>query len=202
MTKLLPIAPFALAMLLLACGTADPVADNAAAPNDELLGDAAASGLAAPANAAAAERATQAVTPPSTDGMMWSFRGTDRTALYGAAGAEPALSVQCRKVADDGKELLIVRGTAAPDGASGTLSFTGNGIAASLPVRGVALTAGKGRWQAAIAPGDTARAVARTFAGQGVVQVGVTGGDSLSVHASPEAKMVFAECLGGPVAAR
>lgn len=196
MTRYLPVVPFTMFMALLACTGSDPVADNAAAPSDELLGDASATGLAAPANAAAAERAEQAAIPPSTDGMIWSFRGTDRTAVYGPADAEPAFSVQCRPVADGGKELLVVRGTPAPDGAKGTLSFTGNGTVASLPVRGVARTAGKGRWQAAVAPGDMARAVARTFAGQGAVQVGVTDGPAVSVPASPEARTVLADCLG------
>lgn len=194
MRRILPLLPLVLAPLLLSCGPSGPVADNAAAPSDTLLGDAAADGLAAPANAAAAERARQAVLPPSSDAMAWSFRGTDRTALYGAAGVEPALSFQCRGVADGARELFVVRGSPAPDGAKGTLSFTGNGTAASLPVRGVALTAGKGRWRAAAAPGDMVSAVARTFAGPGPVQVGISNGASLSVHASPEARQVLADC--------
>ena len=199
MKQFLPLLPFAAALLLLSCGPSGPVAEDAAAPSDALLGDAAAEGLAAPANAAAAERARQAVTPPSSDAMAWSFRGTDRVALYGAAGTEPALSFQCRDVADGARELFVVRGSSAPDGAKGTLSFTGNGTAASLPVRGVAVTAGRGRWQAAAAAGDMVSAVARTFGGPGAVQVGVSGGAPLSLHASPEARRVLTDCAGDQV---
>lgn len=194
MVKTVPIVPFALGLLLVACGGPDPVAENAAAPSDKLLGDAAATGLAAPANAAAAERAKQSNAPSSSSEMMWSYRGTDRTALFGAAGADPILSFQCRSIADGGHELFVVRGAQAPDGASGTLSFTGNGTASSLPMRGVAVTHGKGRWQAAVASGDMVRAIARTFAGPAPVQVGMSGAAALSVTISPEARKVLEEC--------
>ncbi len=195
MLKYLPITPFIGFMALVACTGSDPVADNAIAPPDDLVGDASAEGLAAPANAAAAERATQAVAPVST-GMNWTYRSREQIAVYGPPDAEAALSVQCRDVADGAKELVVVRGLSAPDGEKGTLSFTGNGTAASLPVRGVARSAGKGRWQAVISAGDMARAVARTFASNGAVQVGTSGGAALAVPASPEVRTVFADCLG------
>jgi len=54
MCKVARLTPITLALLLLACGKADPVADDAVGPPDELVGDASATGLAAPANAAAA----------------------------------------------------------------------------------------------------------------------------------------------------
>lgn len=196
MLKYLPLSPFVGAVMLVACSGSDPVADNAVAPPDEIVGDASATGLAAPANAAAAEAARQAAMPVPANGMMWSYRGPERTAFYGPPAAAPALSIQCRDAADGQKELVVTRGVTAPDGAKGTLSFTGAGSAASLPVRGISPQKGETAWQAVVTSGDMARAVARTFKANGAVQVGVSGGASLSVPASPEARAVFADCLG------
>ena len=196
MIKYLPILPFVGAVVLVACTGSDPVSEDAADVPDELVGDASAEGLAAPANAAAAERAEQAATPVPAHGMIWNYASRDRTATYGPAGADPALSIQCRDGADGAREIVVIRGLAAPDGEKGTLSFTGNGTAASFPVRGVSTAPGNASWKAVVPAGDTARAVARTFGSNGAVQVGVTGGNSLSVPASAEARTVFAECLG------
>ena len=48
------VVPFLIAITLTACAKTDPVDDNAVAPGDHLVGDASATVLAAPANAAAA----------------------------------------------------------------------------------------------------------------------------------------------------
>ena len=69
MCKVAMLTPLSFALLLLACGKTDPVADNAVAPPDGLVGDASATGLAAPANAAAAEAAQQAALPPASGGL-------------------------------------------------------------------------------------------------------------------------------------
>lgn len=196
MIRYLPILPFVGALALVACTGSDPVADDVGNVPDELVGDASAEGLAAPANSAAAERAKQAAMPLPAEGMMWDYRSREKTATYGPAGADPALSIQCRDIADGAREIVVVRGSPAPDGEKGTLSFTGSGTAASLPVRGVSPAPGKGNWQAIVPAGDMARAVARTFGSAGAVQVGVTGGSPLSVPASPEVRTVFADCLG------
>lgn len=197
MIKVLPVLPFAAFLALLACDRSDPVAEEAVAPPENMVGDSSADGLAAPANAAAAERAEQIAMPAATDGMMWSYSSAERKAAYGAAAADPALSIQCRDAADGKKEVVFVRGFPAPDGGSGTLSFTGNGTAASVPVRGVTLRAGQTAWQAVVQAGDMARAVARTFGSDGAVQVGVSKGAGLTVRGSPEARTVFADCLAG-----
>lgn len=194
MIKVLPVLPFAAFLALLACDRSDPVAEEAVAPPDNMVGDASADGLAAPANAA--ERAEQMALPPATDGMIWSYSSAERKAVYGAAAANAALSIQCRDAADGKKEIVFVRGSRAPDGGSGTLSFTGNGTAASVPVRGVTPKAGQTAWQAVVPAGDMARAVARTFGSNGAVQVGITNGPALTVRGSSEPRTVFASCLG------
>ncbi|MGI8930853.1 MAG: hypothetical protein ACR2FK_00520 [Sphingomicrobium sp.] len=183
------------AMLLLGCGKADPVADNAVAPSDAVL-DKSTDGLAAPANAAAAERAQQAATPLADDGMRWTIRATDRAALYGPAGAAAAFAIQCR-IGSGGQRLWFLRYLPASGDIGATMSFTGNGSASSLPSTPIADPAGPGgHWQAIAETGDMGRAVARTFAGPAGVNVSVGGGPSLVVPPSAVAQKVMADCLG------
>ena len=196
MIKWLPILPFVGAMVLVSCGGSDPVAEDAIAPPENVLGDEAAEGLAAPANAAAAERAVQAATPPGTSGLRWAFRAAERTAFYGPREGGPVLAIQCRGEGS-GRQMVFTRFASATSGAKGTLSFTGNGAAASLPVTGSASDAGLGAlWQAVVPVGDMARDVAKTFAGEGPVNVGVGGSPALAVPSSATARRPFAECLG------
>src|SRR5687767_1093192 len=123
----MPLFPFAAALLLLACQDDGPVADDAVQPPEAILGDRGASGLAAPANAAAAEAADRAALPPVTAGMGWTVAG--ERAAFGPPGAEPILTFAC----NDGG-LAITRHHPASAGATGTLSFTGSGHVASLPM--------------------------------------------------------------------
>jgi hypothetical protein len=187
------MAPFAGALLLVACtGGNDPVADNAVAPPDGLVGDASATGLAAPANSAAAEAVRQAALPVADGGLSWTLSEADHVALFGPPQGEPAISIQCL-TAGNKKRLAFTRNLAAPVGATGTLSFTGNGVAASLP----AMRDGtQGIWRADVPSGDMARDVASTFDGQGAVNVTVGGTPPLVIPASPAARAIFAECLG------
>jgi hypothetical protein len=83
-------------------------------------------------------------------------------------------------------------------GGQGTLSFTGNGQVASLPVSAIGNPGGiGGQWRAAAAPGDHARDVAETFGGPGTVEVSISGTPPLVVTSGAEPRRVFAECLGG-----
>ena len=183
-------------LVLLACSKQDPVAENAIAPPDELVGDASAIGLAAPANAAAAEAAQQAALPAATGGLRWSYHATDRAALFGPPGS-PAFSIQCSRQREGDNQLTFVRFLPPGAGSSGTLSFTGNGQAASVPISGVANPSGiGGQWRATISAGDIARDVAETFSGSAPVNVSVSGLPALVVPASPEPRRVFTECLG------
>jgi hypothetical protein len=196
MCKVAMLAPLSFALLLLACGKSDPVADNAVGPPDELVGDASASGLAAPANAAAAEAVRQAALPPASGGLTWSFRAADHTALFGPA-ATPAFSIQCQRQREGPSQLIFIRFLPPAAGGQATLSFTGNGQVASVPVAAVSDPSGtSGHWRAVVAPGDIARDVAETFAGQGPVNVSVSGLPSLVVPSADGPRRVFRECLG------
>lgn len=191
------LTPLSIALLLLACAKPDPVADNAAAPPDELVGDASATGLAAPANSAAAEAAARAALPPASGGLSWSYRAADRMALFGPPGS-PAFTIQCQVQREGQKELLFVRSIPSPAGGKGTLSFTGNGQVASVPIAAVANPGGLGGdWRAVVAPDEIARDVAETFAGPGTVEVSIGGYPPLVVPSGGEPRRVFAECLGG-----
>jgi hypothetical protein len=188
---------FQLALLLMACAKTDPVDEDAVEPAGELLGDMAANGLAAPGNAAAAEAVRQAALPPASDGLSWSYSAQDRTALFGPPGS-PALSIQCQKPKEGEAQLIFVRYLAPAAGAQATLSFTGNGQAASVPISSITNPGGLGgHWRAAVPPNDNARDVSETFAGEGPVEISVSGTPPLVVPASDEPRRVFADCLGG-----
>lgn len=185
------------ALALIACAKRDPVDDDAVAPADQLVGDASATGLAAPANSAAAEAVEQAALPRATGGLKWSYRPVDRLALFGPPGT-PAFSIQCQLQREGPKQLLFVRSIPPVTGGQGTLSFTGNGQVASVPISAVANPAGLGGdWRAVVPPDEIARDVAETFAGPGAVTVSVTGYPPLVVPTAAEPRRVLAECLGG-----
>lgn len=178
---------FALALLLVACGNNDPVDDNATAPDE----------LAATANAAATQAAQQAPVPAASGGLGWTYRAADRTALFGPPGS-PAFSIQCQRQREGQSQLIFIRYLPPTVQAQATLSFTGNGQAASVPIAGINDPSGLGgQWRATVAPDDSARDVAEAFAGPGPVDVSVSGLPSLVVPASAEPKRVLAECLRG-----
>ena len=188
---------FSIALLLLACSRNDPVDDDAVGPNDELVGDLAAEGLAAPANAAAAEAAQQAALPTSSNALSWTFSQQDRAASFGPPGS-PAFSIQCQKPREGEAQLIFVRYLPPAAGGQATLSFTGNGQVASLPVSAITNPDGiGGQWRAAVPPADQARDVARTFGGPGTVEVSVGGTPPLVVTSTAEPRRVLADCLGG-----
>jgi hypothetical protein len=196
MWRLLTLFPLLGFMSLLACEKQDPVDDNAVAPSDELVGDASAKGLAAPANAAASEAVEEAALPAATGGLRWSYQAADRAALFGPPGT-PAFSIQCSKARDGNRQLLFVRYLPPTGGGNATLGFTGNGQAASVPIAAVISPDGRGgEWRASIPIGDNARDVAETFAGPGSVNVSLTGLAPLVVPASAEPRRVLADCLG------
>jgi len=195
MCRVAVLAPITFALLLVACGKNGPVADNAVAPPDELVGDASATGLAAPANSTAAEAAVRASLPPATGGLTWNYRAAERLALFGPPGA-PAFSIQCQVQREGQRELLFVRSIPPAAGGKGTMSFTGNGQVASLPVSAVVNPAGLGGdWRAAVPPDEIARDVAETFAGPGTVEVSIGGYPPLVVPSGAEPRRVFAECF-------
>lgn len=178
------LTPFALAMLLVACGNNDPVDDNATAP-------------ATTANSAAAERVRQAALPAASGGLGWTYRAADRTALFGPPG-NPAFSIQCQRQREGQSQLIFIRYLPPTARAQATLSFTGNGQAASVPIAGISDPSGLGgQWRATVAPDDSARDVAEAFAGPGPVDVSIGGLPSLVVPATAEPMRVLADCLGG-----
>jgi hypothetical protein len=183
------------ALLLLGCGKRDPVDEYAVGAPDEVVGDASATGLAAPANAAAAEAARQAALPAATGGLNWSYRAADRTALFGPPGT-PAFSIQCDKPSGGG--LVFVRHLPPTGGGNATLSFTGNGKVASVPIAAVINPDGLGgQWRATVPVDDSVRDAAEAFAGPGTVNVSITGLPALVVPAGAPPRRVFADCLAG-----
>ena len=186
-----PLIPLALAMLLPGCGHSSPVANTAIELPDNAVGDAPASGLAAPANSAAAEAVAKAAMPLPTDGMVWRWDAAEGAAEYGAGPQAPAFEIVCH----DGK-LLFHRIDAAPLGGRGTMSFTGNGRAASVPAVAIGDTANmSSSWLGTQAPSDMTQAVARVFTGPGAVEIALTGTTKLVTSPSPVPLRAFALCL-------
>jgi hypothetical protein len=195
MKSLLPLLPFVAALGLISCqGDDGPVARDVAAPPDNVVGDAGASGLAAPTNAAAAEAVDRAAAPVVSDGSDWTSPSGARRADFGPVGAAPMLSFECR---GEGPErfVLVKRMHPAHSGNTATLSFTGGGHASSLPMHAVAKPGGPGEseWQGE-ARGDMKRAVARAFSGEGLVNVTLGGAPALAVPTSLAVKGFFARC--------
>lgn len=196
MWKFLILAQLSLALLLTACGKRDPVDEDAVAPAGNLVGDLAANGLASPANAATAEAVRQAGLPAATGGLAWTYRQQDRAALFGPPGS-PALSIQCQKPREGEAQLIFIRHLPPVRAGNATLSFTGNGQAASLPIAAVINPGGVGgEWRAMVPPDEHARDVAETFAGPGTVEISVSGTAPLVVPSSAEPRRVLADCLG------
>lgn len=197
MFRLLLLLPYVTALMLLSCAKTDPVDEDAVVPPDGLVGDASATGLAAPANAATAEAVEQAALPPPGGGLGWVYRQQDNSALFGPP-ASPAFSIQCLKPKESEAQLVFVRYLPPTTGAQATLSFTGNGQAASVPIAAVTNPDGVGgQWRAAAAPSDSTRDIAEAFAGPGQVEIAVSGTPPLVVPSSAEPRRVLASCHGG-----
>jgi hypothetical protein len=183
------------ALLLLGCAKRDPVDEDAVKMPEEVVGDASATGLAAPANAAAAEAARQAALPTATGGLSWTYDVAGRTALFGPPKT-PAFSIQCNK--QGARQLLFVRFLPPTGGGNATLSFTGNGKVASVPIAAVTNPNGLGgQWRAAVPVSDSVRDVAEAFAGPGTVNVSITGLPPLVVPTGAAPRQALSECLTG-----
>ena len=185
-----------IAALAAGCAKTDPVDENAVAPGVDLTAPVAANSLA-PVNAGAAEAMRNAALPPASDPLGWTYNQQDRMAVFGPASA-PALTVQCQKPREGEAQLIFVRYIPPSTGAQATLSFTGNGQAASLPVSSVSNPGGLGgHWRAAVPPNDSARDISEIFAGSGPIEVSVSGTPPLVVTSTEEPRRVFADCLSG-----
>lgn len=192
MSRLLPLLPFAAALSLLACQNDGPVSADATAPPDDVVGDASARGLAAPANSAAAEAVTRAALPQMSAGLAWAVSADGRSVRFGPPAAGAMLTIAC---APGG--VLVTRHHPAPANRTATLSFTGGGQATSLPVAAVPTRLGPGEaeWQGR-AGGDIARAIERPFSRTGQVEITLGGAPSLVVPTGPEVRGLFDDCLG------
>ena len=175
MTRLLMLG---LALSSAACSKADPVDEEAVATG-------------------AGDAIQQAAVAAPAGGLSWTYRAQDRAALFGPPGS-PAFSIQCQKPREGEAQLIFVRHLPPARAGNATLSFTGNGQAASLPVAAVINPGGVGgEWRAMVAPDEHARDVAETFAGPGTVEVSVSGTPPLVVPSTAEPRQVLSDCLSG-----
>jgi len=143
-----------------------------------------------PVDPAASRDDNQAATDtPAGAGLAWTWRAETQSALFGPDPSRPELSIACR-----GGVLHITR-HAPVENAEGTLSFTGNRSAASLPVVAARSQLGPGSLSTiALKPGDMTNAVARVFAGNGPVNITLGGAPSLVAPPSDVPGRAFAAC--------
>ncbi|QNN64593.1 hypothetical protein H9L12_09840 [Sphingomonas rhizophila] len=181
-------------LALSSCGGNDPIADENIVIPEDVVGDASATGLAAPANAAAAEAHVDAHTPPATDGQRWHDQSSGgRLKLsYGPGGGQSALVLACEP-GDSSTTIAVVRGSPAPRNGMATMSFTGGGHIASLPMHDMDGGNGARLWSGSVT-GDDAIAVGRTFERPGAVEISLGGAPSLVVPSTPELRNLFARC--------
>ena len=176
---------------LAACGGNDPVADKGTTVPDNVVGDASSDGLSAPANAAAAEAHVQAAQPLARNGERWIAKGRNRLD-YGPVTGATMLAFECDTSAGS-PTLVVVREGAAPKDGMATMSFTGGGHVASLPMHAAAdgdhgyMWRGTGRH-------DELAAVADTFAGEGAVEIKLGTTADLVVPSTPEVRALLARC--------
>jgi hypothetical protein len=197
MLRMLTLMPFAGFIALISCSKNDPVDEDAVAVPEALAGDMSATGLAAPGNSSAREALRKAALPAGTSGLGWAYREQDGTALFGPPGT-PAFSIQCQRPREGQGQLVFVRHLPPTGGVQATLSFTGNGKAASVPIAAVRNPDGLGgQWRAAVPPDDIARDIAEAFSCPGTVEVSLSGTPPLVAPANAEPRRVLADCLRG-----
>lgn len=184
MTKLLLAAA---TLALAGCARTEPIPEDA-------LDD-----VAAPAPVAIDEEGEAPALQP-TPGMRWETDASANAALYGSDRGSPALSVACRE--DDGKALVLTRFFPTVPAGAGTMTLTGNGAIASVPVSAEA-NQGRpgGRLSATLDLGDLANNVAAVLRGPDPVNVSVTGAEPLVLVGGSEVEGVLEACLGAGDAA-
>lgn len=134
--------------------------------------------------------------PALTPGMRWEIDAPANAALFGTDRASPALSLRCEE-ADGSKSLVLARYFPTVPSAAGTMTITGGGEIASVPVS-AETNDGRpgGRLTATLDIGDLARSVAAVFRSGAAVNVSVTGAESVVLMSGPEVAMVLDDCLG------
>ena len=143
----------------------------------------------------------EAVTPALTPGMRWEVDEPANAALFGADRASPALSVRCDE-GDGSKALVLARYFPTVPSGAGTMTITGGGEIASVPVSAEA-NEGRpgGRLTATLDIGDLARSVAAVFRSGEAVNVSVTGAESVVLMSGPEVASILDTCVGTAVEA-
>lgn len=173
----------AAALSLVACARTEPI------PEDAL------DNVEPPAPVALDEDG-EAAAPALTPGMRWEIDEPANAALFGSDRASPALSVQCEQ--DDGSNALVLARyfPTVPAGA-GTMTLTGGGAIASVPVSSEA-NEGRpgGRLTATLDIGDLAQSVGTVFRSGAVINVSVTGAEPIVLMAGDEVGMILNACLG------
>ena len=170
-----------------ACARVEPIDDNAL---DEL------DTLPSPSELANAAQANEGGTPGLR--FAWLVDEPANAVIWGPQGqppgADPRLSISCDE--DDGQPQLVITHFAEGDRETGvgTLRGSGNGSSASLPVAVLDEAGGSANWTANVDPGNLLDSLDDTFGGIGLVNVSLSGAQTLQVDASDEVRAIFDAC--------
>ncbi|MBW0144251.1 hypothetical protein [Sphingomicrobium clamense] len=171
----------AAALALVACARTEPIPDDAL-DNVE------------PPAPVALDEDDAATAPQLTPGMRWEIDEAANAALYGADRASPALSIRCD---EDERALVLTRYFPTVPSGAGTMTLTGGGAIASVPVS-AEQNEGRpgGRLTATLDMGDLANSVGTVFRSGEVINVSVTGAEPVVLMGGSEVSMILDACLG------
>lgn len=176
---LLSAATFALA----ACARTEPIPENA-------LDD-----VTQP-SVAPEDLISEQPTPELTPGMEWDLDRSANAATFGADSASPALSVGCN-VSGSERTLELARYFPTVPSGAGTMTLTGNGAIATVPVSAEANDGRPGgRLTATLDIGDLAGSVGKVLRGENAINVSVTGAEPLVLMSGSDVRGVLDQCLG------
>lgn len=179
-TKLLAAAAV---LGLVACARTEPI------PEDALDN-------VAPPEPIAFDEQGEAGAPQLTPGMRWEIDEPANAALFGSDRGSPSLSVRCDE-GDGSNSLILARFFPTVPSGAGTMTLTGGGEIASVPVSAESNDGRPGgRLTATLDMGDLAENVAKVFRSGAVVNVSVTGAEPLVLMGGEEAAMILDNCLG------
>lgn len=168
---------------LAACARTEPIPEDAldnVAPPEPIALDAPGEGAA----------------PALTPGMRWEMDQAANAALFGADRGSPALSLQCTGSGSSTSLVLARFFPTVPSGA-GTMTLTGGGEIASVPVSAEANDGRPGgRLTATLDIGDLAMSVAKVFRSDVPVNVSVTGAEPLVLMSGREVAAILDACVG------
>ena len=120
------------------------------------------------------------------DGVVWGPEGRP-------AGAAPRLAIACDTSGPQPQLVMTHYGEGNRESGVSTLRISGNGASASLPVA-LSTDDQAERWLANVGPGDLMDSLDDTFGSIGLVNVSLSGAQTLQVDSTDTVRGIFDRC--------